>query len=93
MMKPLVEVEPGEVARDFGGVSGRALREPLVIPVDGDRRVVMLSEKEYDRLKRRDRVAIRIEDLPQEFIEALMATEPTPDSAQFDHEVEDVPAS
>jgi hypothetical protein len=46
-----------------------------------------LSADQYPRLERRDRRVFRTEDMPQEWIDAIMAAEPPDEAKQFDHEV------
>jgi prevent-host-death family protein len=93
MLKPLIDIPAAEAARNFAKVSDQALREPVRITSHGRPRLVLLSVEEYERLKRRDRVVVKIEDLPDEFFEALMATEPSAEAEQFNHELDDPAAS
>lgn len=87
MLKPLKDIPAAEVARNFAKVSDRALKEPVRITSHGRPRLVLLSVEEYERLKRRDRVAVKIEDLPDDVLAALMATEAPEEAAKFDHEL------
>ncbi|AOH83766.1 hypothetical protein AWL63_07075 [Sphingomonas panacis] len=52
------------------------MRRPVGITREGTVRVVMLSLKDYARLARRDRQAIRIEDLDYETLDAILNAEP-----------------
>ena len=63
----------GELVRQFSHYSDMALIEPVVVTRNGRPRNVLLSVREYERLKRRDRVVVKIEDLPEEFIPQLEA--------------------
>lgn len=60
-----------ELQRNVGPVQEAALREPVAITHHGRDRLVLMSAAEYQRLKRRDRMAIAIEEMPEEFVEAL----------------------
>ena len=66
----------------------RALREPVIITKHNREHTVLLSAEEYHRLKRRDRQAVRIEDLSEADIRAIRAIEPPPESYAFDDEVD-----
>jgi PHD/YefM family antitoxin component YafN of YafNO toxin-antitoxin module len=62
-----------QVQRNWGEVSDRALRDPLVITAKGRPRHVLMAFDEYQRLKARDRRAYRIEDLPDDLAALLEA--------------------
>jgi hypothetical protein len=47
----------------------------------------MLSVEEYERLRRRDRQAMRVEDLPDELVDAIAAAEPPAEARRFDDEL------
>lgn len=64
-----------EVASRFGFYTDEAMQRPVGIQRHGTTRIVMISLKEYERLKRRDRQVIRTEDLDEETIEALRNVE------------------
>jgi len=48
---------------------------------------VVLSVDEYQRLKRRDRQVLGLEDLTEADLQAIRAVEPPREAAAFDHEV------
>lgn len=54
-----------------GTVGENALREPITITKQGRDHLVLLSAEEYARLKRRDRKIHTIDDLPDEWLEAV----------------------
>jgi hypothetical protein len=58
-----MKVSSADLVENFGAISDKALVEPVTITADGQERLVLLSGAEYDRLKRRDRRAILVEDL------------------------------
>lgn len=76
-----------EFQRNFGRCQDEALREPLAITRNGRDRLVILSVDEYERLKRRDRQALAVEELSDAEIEAIRQAEPPTEAAQYDHEL------
>ncbi|MBW7837478.1 MAG: type II toxin-antitoxin system Phd/YefM family antitoxin [Sphingomonadales bacterium] len=87
MSEPILTVPAAEVQRNFGLYQDKALRQPISVTRNGRARVVMISVEEYQRLKRRDRLAMKVEDLPDEWLKAIEKAEPPIDAAQFDGEV------
>ena len=81
------KVTSREFQRNFGRFQDEALKSPLSITRNGRDRLVLLSVGEYERLKRRDRQAIAVEDLSNAEIEAIRRAEPPAEAAQFDHEL------
>jgi prevent-host-death family protein len=69
--KPAATVPAHQVQRNWGDVSDRALRDPVVITAKGRPRHVLMAFDEYERLKARDRKAYRIEDLPDDLAALL----------------------
>lgn len=82
MAEPLLEVSAKDVASRFGFYTDEAMQRPVGIQRHGRTRVVMVSLKEYERLKRRDREVIRTEDLDDETIEAILNAQPGERSRQ-----------
>lgn len=64
-------VSIGEFEDSPGTVAENALREPVTITKQGRDHLVLLSAEEYARLKRRDRKVHTIDDLPDEWLEAV----------------------
>jgi len=58
----------GELVRQFSHYSDVALDQPVVVTKNGRPRNVLISIKEYDRLRRNDRMVFMAEDTPQEFV-------------------------
>lgn len=83
-----ISVPAADVARDFQRYRAEAHRHPVAVTQDGQTDVVILSAEEYARLKRRDRQALRVEELTDEELEAIANAQPTPESALYDHECE-----
>lgn len=76
-----------EMQRDFGLWRDRARQEPVGIGQDGRPEVIMLSAEEYQRLKRRDREALRVEELDEATLSAIAAAEPPAEASRHDAEV------
>jgi prevent-host-death family protein len=68
-------VSSAELLRQFGRYRDTAQREPVTITSRGRRSLVLISAEEYDRLKRRDRQVLRVEDLDTDMLKALESAE------------------
>lgn len=83
----MVRFPSHEVQRHWGRVQDIALVEPVTVTSKGRDRLVMLSQEEYNRLKRRDRQVM----LPGDFSEADVAhlenTRAPLEASAFDNEV------
>lgn len=64
-----------ELQKNFGRLRDLALAEPVVITHYDRPSLVILSVTEYERMKRFDKRALRIDDLPDEDIEAMATAE------------------
>jgi prevent-host-death family protein len=87
IMNDPISVPAAEVQRHFALYQDKALTQPVAVTSRGRPRIVMLSVEEYERLRRRDREALRVEDLPEALIAAIAAAEPSAEAAAFDHEL------
>ncbi len=67
----MTRVTASEFQKSIGAVSDRALREPVSITKQGRDHLVLLSAEEYARLKRRDRQVYTVDNLPDEWLEAV----------------------
>ncbi len=76
-----------EFQRNFGRFQDEALKSPLSITRNGRDCLVVLSFEEYERLKRRDRRALAVEDLSEAELEAIRRAEPSPEAELYDHEL------
>lgn len=76
MSESLFAVPAREIANKFGFYTDEAMQRPVGITRHGTTRVVMISLKEYERLKRRDREVVRTEDLDDETLDAILSAEP-----------------
>lgn len=83
----MLSVPAAEFQRNFGRYQDEALKQPLSITRNGRDRLVVLAVEEYQRLKRRDRVARKIEDLSAAELEAIANTEMDPCHNHLDAEL------
>lgn len=73
-----VTLSASEFQDRVGEALDRSLSQPVLITKHGRPRNVVLSYDEYERLRARDRRAVRAEDLTDEDIAALDASEMAP---------------
>ena len=78
-----------DLQRNVGPVQEAALRGPIAITHHGRDRLVVMSATEYARLKRRDKLVLAIEEVPDEFVEALRQPVDDPELAALDYLLED----
>ena len=76
MAKSMEIVPSGELQKQFGRYSDEAMIRPVGVSRNGRVRFVMVPVDEYERLRRRERIAGRTEDLDEETLEAIRAVEP-----------------
>jgi PHD/YefM family antitoxin component YafN of YafNO toxin-antitoxin module len=84
----MIKVSSAEFQRNIGRYQDLALTQPVAVTRNGRERTVMISTEEYNRLKRRDRQVLRLEDFTEEMIEAIEKAEPSPESEAFNHELD-----
>jgi len=84
----MVKVASAEFQKNIGRYQDVALTEPVLVTRNGRERTVLISAQEYQRLKRRDRRVMGIEDFTEEDIAAIERAEPPPEAALFDREAE-----
>ena len=70
-MTEMQKASAAMVAKNFGRFREAALSEPLTIQNHGRDSVVMLSVKEYHRLKKLDRTALAVQELSEPEIHAI----------------------
>ena len=76
-MATSMEIVPsGELQKQFGRYSDEAAIRPVGVSRNGRLRFVMVPADEYERLRRRERVAGRTEDLDDDTLEALRLVQP-----------------
>jgi PHD/YefM family antitoxin component YafN of YafNO toxin-antitoxin module len=61
-----MRVSTAEFIKNYGTLADKALMEPVTITKNGRDRLVMVSAEEFERLQRRDRRVVRIEDWTEE---------------------------
>ena len=67
-----MKVSSAEFIKNYGTLADKALQEPVTITRNGRDRLVLISSEEYERMRRRDRRVIRVEDMSDEEIEEIM---------------------
>jgi prevent-host-death family protein len=83
-----ITLSASEFQDRVGEALDRSLSQPVLITKHGRPRNVVLSYDEYERLRARDRRAVRAEDLTDEDIAALEASEMGPGYEHFDAELQ-----
>jgi prevent-host-death family protein len=78
-----------DVQKQFESVADQTLTEPVTITRDGRDRLVLMSVEEYDRLKRRDRRVVRLEDFTDEEMALVAQADVPADYACLDDELKD----
>jgi PHD/YefM family antitoxin component YafN of YafNO toxin-antitoxin module len=84
-----MKVSTAEFIKNYGTLADKALTEPVVITKNGRDRLVMLSAQEYDRLRRRDRRVVRLEDFSDEEMALIARVEVPAEDAPLDAELKD----
>lgn len=67
-----MKVSSADFIKNYGTLADKALQEPVTITRNGRDRLVLISSEEYERMRRRDRRVIRVEDMSDEEIEEIM---------------------
>ena len=83
-----ITLSASEFQDRVGEALDRSLSQPVLITKHGRPRHVVLSYAEYERLRARDRRAVRAEDLTDEDIAALEASEMGPGYEHLDAELQ-----
>ena len=83
-----ITLSASEFQDRVGEALDRSLSQPVLITRHGRPRNVVLSYDEYERLRARDRRAVRAEDLTDEDIAALEASEVGPGYEHLDAELQ-----
>lgn len=82
----MVTISSVELQRHFGHYQDVALTEPVAVTRNGRERVVIISVDEYNRLKRRDRQVLSIDDFTETDLQKIMDSEPPVEAAAFNSE-------
>lgn len=85
----MVEVSSAEVQRNFSAYRDRAdgscgTPEPVTVLHYNKPSVVIVAAEEYARLKRRDKVVMATEDLPEWLVDRIASSEMDPRFAYLD---------
>ena len=83
-----VTISASEFQDRVGEALDRSLSQPVLITKHGRPRNVVLSYDEYERLSARDRRAVKADDLTDEDIAALEASEMAPGFEHLNAELE-----
>jgi PHD/YefM family antitoxin component YafN of YafNO toxin-antitoxin module len=83
----LLKVSAAEFQRNIGRYQDLALSQPVAVTRNGRDGTVLISTQEYQRLKRRDREVLGLDDFTEADIAALEASHPPEDTKAFDHEL------
>ena len=83
----MMRVTSTELQEKFGKYRETAMREPVSITAHGRDSLVLLSAEEYKRLKRRDRQALLVSELPSDELRDMLESEWSAKGKEFDHEL------
>lgn len=84
-----MKVSAADYIKNYGALADQVLSEPLTITKNGRERLVVLSAGEYDRLKRRDRRVVRLEDFTDAEMALIAKVEVPPGHEHLDEELKD----
>jgi prevent-host-death family protein len=83
-----MSISSAEFQRAFGRYREAALKQPVTITNHGRDSLVLMAVDEYQRLKSRDRAALRVEDLSEDDFRAITEQDLPAELARYDHELE-----
>ena len=84
-----MRVTTAEFIKGYGTLTDKALTEPVTITQNGRDRLVVVSAKEYERLRRRDRQAFRAEELSEADVALIARGEMGAEHAHLYEELRD----
>ncbi len=84
-----MKISSAEFQKQFGSLADKALTEPVTITRNGRDRLVLMSVEEYDRLKRRDRRVVRLEDFTADEMARIATSEVPAEYNYLDAELKD----
>ena len=84
----MIKVSAAEFQRHIGRYQDMALVQPVAVTRNVRERTVMISAEEYQRLRRRDRRVLELDDFTDADIAALEEVRAPDSSKAFDHEIE-----
>ena len=83
-----IRVTSDEAQSDFGSLSDMARHQPVIITQEGEDALVVASVEEWARLSQRDRKVGAAEELPDEWLEALLKAEVPAEYAYLNAELD-----
>lgn len=83
----MVKVSATEFQRNIGHYQDVARHQPVAVTRDGRDSTILLSVEEYQRLKRRDRQVLGLDDFTDVDLAALEASSPPEAAAAFNDEI------
>lgn len=83
----VLKVSAAEFQRNIGRYQDLALSQPVAVTRNGRDGTVLISTHEYQRLKRRDRDVLGLDDFTAADIAALEASRPPEEAKAFDQEL------
>jgi prevent-host-death family protein len=84
-----MRISSAEFQKKPAALADEALAEPVIVTENGRDRLVLMSIEEYDRLKRRDRRVVRLEEFSDEEIALIAKAEVPSEYAYLDAELKD----
>ena len=84
-----MRISSADLQKQFGTVADKALTEPVTITRNGRDRLVLMSVEEYERLKRRDRRVVRLEDFTDEEMALIAEADVPEEHVYLDAELKD----
>jgi PHD/YefM family antitoxin component YafN of YafNO toxin-antitoxin module len=88
LRKPPLTVDNAEFVKNPRRFQVMTDRRSIVLSENGKERYVLIDIDEWNRLCKRDRVALKTTDLSQADIEEIDRSEPAEEAKRFDHELE-----
>ena len=83
----MITVSAAEFQRNIGRYQDVALRQPVAVTRNGREGTVLISTEEFNRLKRRDREVLGLEDFSADDLAAIEAAAIPDEARAFDDEV------
>jgi prevent-host-death family protein len=83
----MIKVSAADFQRNIGRYQDLALTQPVAVTRNGRERTVLISVDEYQRLKRRDRQVLSLDDFTDADVAALEAARAPEAAKDFDGEL------
>ncbi len=83
----MATVTSAEFQKNIGRYQDLALTEAVTVTRNGRERTVVISAQEYQRLKKRDREVLGLDDFTHAELDAIRGAEPPAFTARFDNEL------